>query len=87
MYEKKNAKTIKPFFFKLRMIDFQEVRYSSLAIDLNCILYLCIERNLRTHHFDALKFYGDEFGKRVFQMSVKGSGLLIIIDEKKLDEL
>lgn len=70
------------------MIDFQFVRYSSLAIDLVYVLYLCIERDLRTQHFDAfLKYYGDEFRKRVILMSLKDSGLLNIMDEKNWDEM
>ncbi|XP_075984504.1 uncharacterized protein LOC142982070 [Anticarsia gemmatalis] len=53
----------------MRLVDYQLVRYASPALDLVSVLYLSMERKLRTKHYTALlNYYTDELYTRLQEM-------------------
>ncbi|XP_045454768.1 uncharacterized protein LOC123664216 [Melitaea cinxia] len=55
---------------EMYIVDFQLARYASPALDLVFLIYLCLEREQRAEHTQALlEYYTDELHARLLEMS------------------
>lgn len=52
------------FLFKVCLVDFQLIRYSSIALDVANLLFCCTSKSMRDIHLDALiQMYSQELFK------------------------
>lgn len=55
---------------QMYIVDFQLARYASPASDLAFLIYLCLDKEQRAEHLDALLgYYTDQLHERLTEMS------------------